>query len=222
VIPRPVLAAARIAFAALTLIAIAYQLAVTAESGRLDVVNFFSYFTILSNLLAAVVLLLGAAKSGQPPSRTWDLVRGQAVMVMTVTFVVFAVLLADTDVDVSASVVNFIVHTLFPIVVIVDWLVDPPGSSVSARDGLVWLVGPLVWTAYTLLRGALTGWYPYPFLDPAQDDGYVTVAAYVVGILIFGTIVCILVALAGTAMRDHRVVAAPDEESRNEPAAVGS
>ena len=65
-----------------------------------------------------------------------------------------------------------------------------------------------LWTGYTLVRGALVDWYPYPFLDPA-NGGYGTVAAYVVGILIFGSIVSAVVAVAGSAMRGRRIVAAP-------------
>ena len=56
-----------------------------------------------------------------------------------------------------------------------DWIVDPPTDRLSLRDGLLWLVFPLVWTALTLVRGAVDGWYPYPFLDPA-NGGYGQVA----------------------------------------------
>ena len=208
-LPRSVLAVARVAFSLLTLVAIGYTLVTTSQAGRLDVVNFFSYFTILSNLLAVVSLVGGAARGDRPPSRGWDLLRGQAVVMMTVTLVVYALLLADVDVNLEDQWVNIVVHRLFPIVVIVDWLIDPPIDPVSIRDSLVWLAFPLLWTGYTLVRGALVGWYPYPFLDPA-NGGYGTVAAYIGGILIFGSIVAAVVALAGSAMRGRRIVAAPD------------
>lgn len=198
-----ILTIARVGFALLTLGAVGYQLWVSAGSGRLDLVNFFSYFTILSNLLASAVFLLGATRRGPTSTRTWALVRGQAVVMMTVTLVVFAVLLSGTDVDVTQPLVNMIVHQLFPIVVIVDWLVDPPGERISVRDSLIWLTFPLIWTAYSLIRGALVGWYPYPFLDPA-NGGYGTVAMYIVGILIFGIVVCAAVGAAGTAMRSRQ------------------
>ena len=51
----------------------------------------------------------------------------------------------------------------------------------SFRDGLLWLAFPLVWTGLTLVRGAIDGWYPYPFLDPV-NGGYGTVAVTVVAI----------------------------------------
>ena len=46
-----------------------------------------------------------------------------------------------------------------------------------------WLVFPLVWTAYTLIRGAIVDWYPYPFLDHRLHSIGV-VALYVVGIAV--------------------------------------
>jgi hypothetical protein len=48
----------------------------------------------------------------------------------------------------------------------------------------VWLSYPLVWVTLTLMRGAADGWYPYPFLDPA-NGGYASVALYFVTILVF-------------------------------------
>jgi hypothetical protein len=207
-IPRAILTAARLGFSALTLVAIGFTLWTTFQKGTLDVVNFFSFFTILSNLLAVVSLVGSATRGDRAASRTWDLVRGQAVVMMTVTLVVYARLLADADVSLNDQWVNVTLHRLFPIVVIADWLLDPPGSSVSLRDSLVWLAFPLLWTGYTLVRGALVGWYPYPFLDPA-NGGYATVAAYILGILVFGAIVSAIVALAGNAMRGRRPVAAP-------------
>jgi hypothetical protein len=113
-----------------------------------------------------------------------------------VTFVVYGLLLSGTDVDTAIPWVNTIVHQVFPIAIIVDWLIDPPRHRIAFRQSLVWLVYPLVWTGYTLLRGAVVDWYPYPFLDPA-NGGYPSVAAYVVAILIFGAILCAILAWIG-------------------------
>ena len=85
--------------------------------------------------------------------------------------------------------------------VVLDWIVDPPTRRLSARDALLWLVYPLVWTLVTVVRGAIDGWYPYPFLDPA-NGGYGQVALTVVGVtvafaLIAGAIIAIGNARAG-------------------------
>ena len=49
---------------------------------------------------------------------------------------------------------------------------------------LLWLAFPAVYLGYTIIRGALTGWYPYPFLDPSQTDGYGGVAIWCGAILV--------------------------------------
>lgn len=129
--------------------------------------------------------------------------RGQAVLVMTVTLVVFALLLADTDVDVTLPWVDTVVHRIMPLAVIVDWLIDPPVVGIPFRTSLVWLTYPLLYAGYTLVRGALVGWYPYPFLDPATG-GFGTVALYIVAILAFGILLCALISWIGNVVGARR------------------
>ena len=200
---RLALALFRLVFAALTVVAIVYQFVQLADAGTLVPLNFFSFFTIQSNLIAVAVFLVGAARRTTEPARGWEVVRGAAVVYMTVTLVVYALLLSGTNVDTPTSWVNTVVHQLMPIAVIADWLIDPPRRQISFRDSLVWLVYPLAWTAYTLIRGLIVDWYPYPFLDPA-NGGYGMVASYVIGILIFGAVLCWVVATVGTMLGRRR------------------
>jgi hypothetical protein len=202
-----IIAAYRIGFAILAVVAIVYQGAILIGDGTFQPTRFFAYFTIQSNLIAVVVFLIGATRVRSGRSRAWELVRGGAVLYMTVTLVVYNTLLATVDVS-TQSWVNDVVHKLFPVVVIADWLVDPPAMRLAFRDTLVWLVYPLMWTGLTVVRGALDGWYPYPFLDPA-NGGYGTVAAYVVGILAFGLVLCAIIAAVGNALGARRADVAP-------------
>ena len=204
---RLALALARSAFAALTIVAMTTQAVDLAANSRFDPANFFSYFTIQSNVIGAVVLLVGALRWRGPGSPRWDLVRGASALNLTVTYVVFALLLADINVDTRLAWVNTVVHGIFPIAVMVDWVLDPPATEVSTRGSLTWLAYPLAWLAYTMVRGPIAGWYPYPFLDPA-NDGYGTVALYVVGIFVFGLVVATVLRLVGNALRDRRLVPA--------------
>ena len=203
--PRLLLALARTALAVLTIAAMGYQAWESASRGVLVPLNFVSYFTIQSNAIGAVVFLVGAARWRQPARPQWDLVRGASALNLTVTWVVFALLLSNTDVDVANSWVNTVVHTIFPLAVILDWLIDPPTHPVTWRGALTWLVYPIAWLAYTLIRGPIAGWYPYPFLDPA-NGGYGSVAVYVVGIFVFGFVVIAVLRLVGNALRERRLV----------------
>jgi hypothetical protein len=93
------IAAYRAGFGLLTLIATVVQLVDLAGRGVLNAVNFFSYFTIQSNLIGVAVFLLGASGWRRERSTGFDLVRGASVLYLTVTLVVFALLLSGTDVD---------------------------------------------------------------------------------------------------------------------------
>ena len=200
---RRALAVSRLFFAALTLAAIVVQLTDLAARGTLDVVSYFSYFTIESNLIAVVALLVMAARWRKQRSRAHELLRGGAVVYMSVTCIVFTLLLSGTDVDTAIPWVNTVVHQLIPLVMVVDWLVDPPAGRLTMRDGVLWLGYPLAWIVYVLIRGAIGGRYPYPFLNPA-NGGYAAVAAYCVAILVLMLLICAATVAVANAAGQRR------------------
>jgi len=91
-------------------------------------VNFFSYFTLLSNIFAAVLLTALAIRPALVADRTVSILRGAVTLYMAVTGIVYNVLLAPAAADVSTNLewVNIVVHVVGPIVVVLDYLVDPP------------------------------------------------------------------------------------------------
>jgi hypothetical protein len=147
------------------------------------------------------------ARGDRPRSRGLELLRGAAAVYLTVTFFVVIFLLSGVDVQLQLVWVDVVLHKIFPIVVVLDWIVDPPSTRMSFRDGLVWLAFPLAWTGFTLVRGAIDGWYPYPFLDPV-NGGYATVAVTVVAVTAgFGLIAAATIAI-GNRTRDRSAAAA--------------
>jgi hypothetical protein len=169
---RVLLNLARLAFASTAIAAMAYQFARSAETGFLQA-NFFSFFTIQSNILAVVALFLLVVVPQERRTPLFDGARTAAVLYMAITGVVFALLLAglQEDVQTSASWVDFVVHKLMPVVLVADWLVDSPRHRLPWWTVLAWLAYPLAWFAYTLARGADVDWYPYPFVD-VSEHGY--------------------------------------------------
>jgi hypothetical protein len=198
---RRVTAVFRLVVAALSLAAVATQLAVSVANGY-SIVNFFSYFTNLSNLFGSAVFVVGAVLLLRRPSRDLDARwRGAAVVYLVLVGVVFNLLLRDTDLGDLKPWVNLVVHGLVPVAVLVDWLVWPPERRPAARWVGLWLVVPGVYVAYSLLRGALTGFYPYPFFDPARSGGYAGVATYGLGMLVGFLLTALLVRwLAGVRL----------------------
>ncbi len=67
-------------------------------------------------------------------------------------------------------------HRVMPLVVALDWLIDPPRMRLELRQTILWMSFPLVYVAYTLTRGAIVDWYPYFFVNPHRHGGYLLVA----------------------------------------------
>jgi hypothetical protein len=195
----------RVAFALLAVVAILVQMLDLADRGVLNPVNFFSYFTIESNLIAVAALLWAAAAAAGRggPNLRLDFFRGAATTYMTVTFVVFALLLADTDVDTAIVWVDRVLHRVIPIVLMADWLIDPPAERIELRRAWWWVAFPLAWVVYTMIRGAMVGTYPYPFLDPA-NGGYGAVLGYSVAILVGMLLFVYAIVRIGNAMVARR------------------
>lgn len=195
---------ARLFFAVLVLFTIAYQSWVTSLGPNYNPINSFSFFTIQCNLFAAVVLLWGALRSpAQPPTPTRDLVRGAAVLYLSVTGVVYGLLLSDLGAELQITLpwADRILHKIMPLVMVCDWLIAPPLTPIPLRRALVWLLYPLVYCLCSLIRGPLVGWYPYPFFNPARFGGYGGVALACVAIAL-GALVCTwLVVQAGNRLR---------------------
>jgi hypothetical protein len=169
--------ALRLVAAAATVAAIAYQYAERMDRPLFSGANFFSFFTIQSNLIAVVALGALVLTPVDRRTRTFDALRGAAVLYMAITGVVFALLLSGQQetVQTTSPWVNFVVHQAMPVVLVADWIVDPPRHRLPLATAFAWLAFPLLWFGYTLVRGSIVDWYPYPFVD-VDRHGYDGVA----------------------------------------------
>jgi hypothetical protein len=147
--------------------------------------NFFFYFTVLSNILAAM-LFAGLATRPDWMS-TNGRFRGAVTLYMVITGLVYAVLLRPiaADVGLTDQWVNWVLHSLGPAAALIDWLLFPPERPLARNTLLAWLVFPAVYLAVSLIRGPIANWYPYPFLDPSAAGGYGAVALWSLLILLF-------------------------------------
>jgi hypothetical protein len=169
-----------------------YQFAATADTAFRKA-NFFSFFTIQTNILAAATLCLLAIVRRDERTALFDGVRSGVVLSLAAVGVVFALLLAGLQEELQTTIpwVDFVVHKLMPVVLVVDWVVDPPRHRLPYWAAVAWLAYPLAYVAYTLARGAAVDWYPYPFLDVARV-GYD-------GVLLRGLVLAIAWAAAAVA-----------------------
>ncbi len=203
---------ARLAAAVLGLAAIVAQLArsienalaATTEWGQhLPTVaaNFLSFFTILSNVLAVIILTIGAIwalrhRHGTEPEPTWFAVLLACVSTyMIVTGIVYNTLLRNVELPQGVNVPwsNEVLHVVIPLFLLADLLFAPRRRALGWSAVAIIAIFPIVWVVYTMIRANFiiapaTGeawWYPYPFLNPHRvPGGYLGVSGYIIGIAI--------------------------------------
>ena len=96
------------------------------------IIRYFSYFTILTNLMVATcytALLLA------PSSATARFFSRQQTL------------------------------AVIPVLALILWLLYAGKNKLQWKDTLPWLIYPLAYIIYILLRGSISGFYPYPFID---------------------------------------------------------
>jgi hypothetical protein len=176
--------------AVLTALVIQVPITAGAVEGFFDtpaarVVNLFLFFTILSNVLAGVTaaaLALAPPRTDRPAGLLGRVARFDAVLAVTVTAAVYHTLLASLYHLVGAEAfADQLFHTVVPAMTVLGWLLFGPRDEVDRRVVAWSLAYPLAWLAMALVRGAIIGWYPYPFVD-VLELGYGRVAVNAVGV----------------------------------------
>lgn len=192
------LAVLRLALVALQVAAVLVLLSTSTDVG-----HFFSYFTIESNILSAVTLTVTAVlllRGSGTTSRTLTLWRGLATFAMAVTGIIYAVLLSGIDVQTGGDWKNVVVHYLMPVVLLVDWLITPR-ARVTLLAAARWLAFPLLYFVYSMVRGPLVDWYPYPFMDARIHSTGGIAVTFVVLAVLMALLVAVLAALPSPGTR---------------------
>lgn len=184
--PRRVVGISRFAAGVLLLVALAFQIIEKIVNDDMVAVEYFSYFTIEASIIGIVVLLVGGVLALRHPadSVAYTAVRLSVVVYAIVTAGVYNLLLRGIPDEgfVVTAWPGEIMHVWIPLVFLIDWLVSPGRPALRWTALRIVIAYPLAWLAFTLVRGALTGWYPYPFLEP--ETGWLSVAVYIVGIAV--------------------------------------
>lgn len=144
-----------------------------------------SYFTEWSNAVVAIAFGIAAWRP-HPLTRVKRVLLGSALVMITVTAIVYQVLLAPTAHVTGWSVLtNPWQHIVVPVMVVVVYLVWGPRGWLRRDVILPILIIPVAWLIWVLTRGAIVGAYPYGFLD-ASTHGWPAVLTTVAMILAFG------------------------------------
>ena len=158
-------------------------------------VSFFSYFTVLSNTLVATVLTC-AVTSRESAARRWFLQpwvsSGIAVSIAVVSLAYNLLLRHLWHPEGWQWLADELLHDVMPLLFLVYWWSCVPKGRLRVGHIGLWVIYPLVYFAYSLLRGHLLAVYPYPFID-VEKLGYPQVFINAGGLLTGFVVIALLV-----------------------------
>lgn len=206
-------AAAALGWFALVLqLAFSIQIAQANGQGALHGVwIYFGFYTILTNILVALVFGAGARGTGGNFVRFFQQpgVATTAAMSIVVVGAIYNVLLRQLwNPQGWQLFADVTVHDVMPIAFLLYWWFAVPKATLHWRQIPAWQAYPVAYFVYALARGALDGWYPYPFLDVAHEGYLQVVGNALLVLLFFMAVASLLVGLGRWQARRAAQVAA--------------
>lgn len=132
------------------------------------ILRYFGFFTILTNLLVAISLSYLVLAPDSRPGRFFakaTTLTAITVYIVVVGLVYNAVLRFLWAPQGLQKLVDEFLHSIIPVLFLLYWMIYVPKRHLQWRLLWGWLVYPLVYCIYTLLRGTASGFYPYPFMN---------------------------------------------------------
>lgn len=130
--------------------------------------RFFDYFTVTTNITVAatctVVLLKPDSRYGKFLSKQQTLA-AVTVYILVVGLIYNLILRLLWKPEGLQLIVDELLHSVIPVLFLLYWLVYVPKDQLKWKDAWPWLLYPLIYTIYVFIFGAVTGFYPYPFID---------------------------------------------------------
>jgi hypothetical protein len=140
------------------------------ESVAETLVRFFTFFTILVNILAALCFTSLVQTKGVDKKKFFSrvsVVTAVAVYISIVFLVYQFVLRATWSPQGLDKVADEMLHTLNPAFFVLCWFRFIPKYTLLWKNIFLWMIFPLCYLALILWRGTLSGYYPYPFVNVA-------------------------------------------------------
>jgi hypothetical protein len=136
----------------------------TTGSVLLAVWAMLAYFTILTNLLVAIVFTCIAINRGAVLRSNW-IVAGTMLSILLVGIVFALLLRGSIKLSGGSLLANELLHVVTPALVPLFWVLFTRKGGLTRKHPLLWAIYPLAYLAYDMARGLTTGKYAYPFLN---------------------------------------------------------
>jgi hypothetical protein len=183
----------RIAVGLSLLGSVGWQVTDRIVNGLFRPFEYFAYFSIVSAIVAGVLLLVSAfyLATDRAETKFLNIARLSLAAAMVIVGVVYHALLAGAANDVRDGdyawpvLPNEIIHTFAPILIAIEYVIALRSPTLRLRAALWVMVFPLAWLGFSIVRGLATNWWPYWFINPNEEGGVASVLLYVAAITLF-------------------------------------
>lgn len=138
------------------------------------IIRYFSFFTILTNLIVAIcctTLIVNHNSKIKSFFSRQNTLTAVAVYITVVGLVYNIILRFLWKPEGLQWIVDELLHTVIPLLFIAFWLLIVPKGKLHWISVLAWLLYPLIYLVFILLRGIPSSFYPYPFIN-VDEIGY--------------------------------------------------
>ncbi|MCB0457545.1 MAG: Pr6Pr family membrane protein [Flavobacteriaceae bacterium] len=135
------------------------------------IIRFFSFFTILTNLLVCMYFTTKVFRWSRFP---FSLFNSKGTLTAITSFIlivglVYQVVLRDLWTPTGLQfMVDELLHTVIPLFVLVYWFLIVKAADLNLKSVSIWLLYPIFFLLFILIRGSFSNFYPYPFLNVAK------------------------------------------------------
>lgn len=132
------------------------------------IIRFFSFYTILTNILVALCFIFLWLK---PKSRWGSFFSKPKTLTAITVYITIVAIVYNTILRFTwnpqglQQVADESLHVIVPVFFILYWFIFVSKTGLQWKNVFPWLIYPFVYLLYSLFRGAVTKYYPYPFLD---------------------------------------------------------
>lgn len=162
------------------------------------VLRFFGYFTVDTNILVALSFTFIALESTSGLGKFFTKASTATsitayIIIVGITYNVF--LRSTWNPQGMQKLVDELLHSVIPTVYVIFWVAFVPAEKLKWKHSLLWLIYPFVYMIYAIIFGAITKYYPYPFVDVNElgqnkaliNAGLVLVIMFLLSLALIGT-----------------------------------
>ncbi|WP_419701776.1 Pr6Pr family membrane protein [Mucilaginibacter sp. NFX135] len=132
------------------------------------IIQILSFFTIQSNLMVGVCLWTLLLKPSNALYRFFsrEYVLGGICLYIIVVGLVYNIILRNLWHPTGLfKLADDLLHSVNPLLFVIYWLIFARQEKLKWTQSLNWLWFPFLYLIYTVIRGAIINYYPYPFIN---------------------------------------------------------